>query len=81
VGRGEIVNRVLQTSPNTFQLAPKGGRAAGLHTYKSKFKNTGFVDKMISKVLRDLPFSRSQPLKWLMTSTSEFWKINQKSVS
>jgi hypothetical protein len=27
-------------------------------------KNTDFVAIMISKVLRDLPFSRHQPLKW-----------------
>jgi hypothetical protein len=34
--------------------------------------NRDFVDIMISKVLRDLPFSRNQ----LMTRTSEFLKIN-----
>jgi hypothetical protein len=27
------------------------------------FKNTDFVDTIVSKVLRDLPFSRNQPLK------------------
>jgi hypothetical protein len=26
-------------------------------------KNTDFVDILLSKVLRDLPFSRNQPLK------------------
>jgi hypothetical protein len=30
---------------------------------KPKFKNTDFVDIMISKVLRDFPFRRNQPLK------------------
>jgi hypothetical protein len=31
---------------------------------KLKFKNIDFLDIMISKVLRDFPFSRNQPLKW-----------------
>jgi hypothetical protein len=30
---------------------------------KSKFTGSDFVDMMISKVLRDLPFSGKQPLK------------------
>jgi hypothetical protein len=30
---------------------------------KRILKNTDFVDTMISKVLRDLPFSLNQPLK------------------
>jgi hypothetical protein len=30
---------------------------------KTKLKNTEFVNIMISKVLRNLPFSRNQPLK------------------
>jgi hypothetical protein len=47
--------------------APKGG-AAGLQpppqTPKNQnLKNTDFVDIMIPKVLRDLPFSWNQPLK------------------
>ena len=46
--------------------ATKGGGAAGLQplpkTPKPKFKNTDFVDIMIS-ILRDFPFSRNQPLK------------------
>jgi hypothetical protein len=45
------------------------GRGGGLPGYSPQnsqnrnFKNTDFVDIMISKVLRDLPFSRNQPLK------------------
>jgi hypothetical protein len=31
---------------------------------------------MISKVLRDLPCNRNQPLKSADDSTSEFWKTN-----
>jgi hypothetical protein len=49
--------------------APKGD-AAGLHlppppqTLRNRnLKNTDFVYIMISKVLRDFPFSRNQPLK------------------
>jgi hypothetical protein len=34
--------------------------------------NTDFVDTMISKVLRDLPCNRNQPLKSADDSTSEF---------
>jgi hypothetical protein len=43
-----------------------GEGAAGLQPIKhqkEEFKNTDFVDIMISKVLPDLPFSRNQPLK------------------
>jgi hypothetical protein len=44
-----------------------GGGAAGLQPPKTpknqNLKSTNFVDIMISKVLRDFPFSRSQPLK------------------
>jgi hypothetical protein len=44
---------------------PRGGyRAVALaNPTKSEFKNTDFVDIMISKVVRYLPFSRNQPLK------------------
>jgi hypothetical protein len=54
------------------------GGAAGLQPpqtpQKPKFKkkNTDFVDIMISKALRDLPFSRNQPLKSADDSTLEF---------
>jgi hypothetical protein len=48
--------------------APKGGK--GLPScsppppqMEIKTKNTDFVDTIISNVLRDLPFSRNQPLK------------------
>jgi hypothetical protein len=43
-----------------------GGGAAELkppNPKKLKFKKHAFVAIMISKVLRDLPFSRNQPLK------------------
>jgi hypothetical protein len=45
--------------------APTGGcQAAAPPPHKPpNLKNTYFVDIMISKVLRDLPFSRNQPLK------------------
>jgi hypothetical protein len=51
--------------------ALKAGRTAGLQPPKPVppppkaeiKKNTDFVYIMISKVLRDLPFSRNQPLK------------------
>jgi hypothetical protein len=47
--------------------APKGeGGATGLQPSnppKPKLKEIYFVDIMISKVLRDFPFSRNQPLK------------------
>jgi hypothetical protein len=43
---------------------PRGGGATGLQPFQNQnLKNTHFVDIMISKVLRDLPFSRNQPLK------------------
>jgi hypothetical protein len=52
---------------NTEQWCTYGGgcRAAAppQNHLKTKLKNTGFVDIMISKVLRDFPFSRNQPLK------------------
>jgi hypothetical protein len=41
-----------------------GGAAAPPQTPKNQnLKNTIFVDIIISKVLRDLPVSRNQPLK------------------
>jgi len=50
--------------------AHPGGVGAGLHLPPPnlKFKNTDFVDMMMSKGLRDLPFSRNR----LMTSTLKF---------
>jgi hypothetical protein len=44
---------------------PRGGgcQAAAPPKPKLKKKETDFVDIMISKVLRDLPFSQNQPLK------------------
>jgi hypothetical protein len=43
------------------------GGAAGLQHPQTpqnrNLKNTDFVDIVISKVLRDFPFSRNQPLK------------------
>jgi hypothetical protein len=54
-----------RTTVFTTKDAPKGGGAAGLpQTPQSrKLKCTDSVDTMISKGLRDLPFSRNQPLK------------------
>jgi hypothetical protein len=53
-----------------------GGGAAGLQPPKTSenryLKNTDFVDIMISKLSRDLPFSRKQPLKSADDSTLEF---------
>jgi hypothetical protein len=52
-----------------------GEVAARQHPPKSKLKKkTDFVDITISKVLRDLPFSRNQPLKSADDCTSEFFK-------
>jgi hypothetical protein len=49
-----------------------GCRAAAPQTPQNRnFKNTDFVD-MTSKVLRDLPFSRNQPLKSADDSILEF---------
>jgi hypothetical protein len=43
--------------------APGGAATAPPQTPENRnLKNTDFVDIMISKVLRDLPFSRNQPL-------------------
>jgi hypothetical protein len=39
---------------------------------KAKFKNTDFVDIMISDVLRDLGFSLNQPLKSADDCTLEY---------
>jgi hypothetical protein len=41
--------------------APGGGEAAA--SPNRNLKNTGFVDIMISKFLRDFPFSQNQSLK------------------
>jgi hypothetical protein len=45
----------------------QGGGAVGLHSSQTpqnrNLKDTYFVDIVISKVIRDLPFSRNQPLK------------------
>jgi hypothetical protein len=44
----------------------RGCRAAATQTPQNRnLKNTGSVDIMISKVLRDLPFSRNQLLKYV----------------
>jgi hypothetical protein len=44
---------------------PEGGGAAGLQppNPKTEYFKTDFVGIVTSKVLRDLPFSRNQPLK------------------
>jgi len=39
---------------------------------KLKFKEAHFVGTIISKFLRDLLFSKNQPLKWPMTTTLYF---------
>jgi hypothetical protein len=59
--------KVGQTSLNILVQGRTQGGGGGAPGYspppKPEFKNTDFVDIMISKVLRDLPFSRNQPLK------------------
>jgi hypothetical protein len=66
---------------NWIRCAPKDRAvgAAGPQTPQNrnlKKKSTDFVDT-ISEVLRDLPFSRNQPLKSADDKNSlEFWKIN-----
>jgi hypothetical protein len=47
--------------------APPGGggtAARQLHPPKIEIKKTHFVGAMTWNVLRDLPFSRNDPLKW-----------------
>jgi hypothetical protein len=44
-------------------LGGKGGWGCRAAPRKAEFKNTDFVDTMISKVLRDLRFSLNHPLK------------------
>jgi hypothetical protein len=56
--------------PPLVQPKLGGGAAAGLQPLPTIriLKNTGFVDTMLSKVLRDLPFTRNQPTEngwWL----------------
>jgi hypothetical protein len=68
---------VLAQATTYIRGAPKGG-GAGLQPPqtppKPKFKKiTNFLD-MISKALRDLPFSRNQPLNQLMTVHWNFGK-------
>jgi hypothetical protein len=43
--------------------APKGGCRAENPLPQIELKKTDFVDEMIRRVLRDLPFTRNQPLK------------------
>jgi hypothetical protein len=56
--------------------APKGGGGAAElqppKTLKPKFKKTDFCRYYDIKLLRDLPFSRNQPLKSADDSTLEF---------
>jgi hypothetical protein len=56
------------------------GGAVGLQppetTQNQNSKNTDSVHTAISEVLRDVPFSRNQPLKSADDCTLEFWKIN-----
>jgi hypothetical protein len=42
---------------------PKGGGLLGCSPSKIEIKTTYFGNTIISNVLRDLPFSRNQPLK------------------
>jgi hypothetical protein len=64
------MNRMKQTQYVGKMLVPGAHQMEGccrglqcLQTHKTKiWKNTDFVDIMISEVLRDLPFSRNQPL-------------------
>jgi hypothetical protein len=51
-------------SLNTGAHPREGCRAAGHPKPQNRFfKNTDFVDIIMSNVLRDVPFSRNQPLK------------------
>jgi hypothetical protein len=69
-GRSESVYRLCCTGAHT---GGGGYRAANpLQTHQNRnLKNTDFVD-IISKLLRDLPFSRNQPLKSADDCTLEF---------
>jgi hypothetical protein len=62
----------LKTAIRVVVAVSRGATKAGISGYSPpptkppqsrNLKNTDFVDIMIPKVLRDLPFSRNQPLK------------------
>jgi hypothetical protein len=57
------------------QSIPTAGALLQSAPPKSKFKNTDAAYRMISNGLRDLPFSRNQPLELADDSTLEFGKI------
>jgi hypothetical protein len=45
-----------------YSGSPKCGEGGGSPS-QIEIKKTVFLDKMVSRVLRDLPFNRNQPLK------------------
>jgi hypothetical protein len=58
------VNTACMKLPCDVSIGAPGGVARQPPPLtKAKFKNTGFVDTIISKDLRDLPFILDQPLK------------------
>jgi hypothetical protein len=60
-----------------FRQGRTQGGAIRLHPRESKFKKYEFVYTVISKVLRDLPFSRNQLLK-LNKNETKIWDILDK---
>ena len=65
---GKVDQRWTKKYFRSTQGHTQGGGVAGLQPYPQNpqdrnLKKTDFVDIMISKVSRDLPFSRNQPLK------------------
>ena len=73
---GNVKDYTVVMKMATIEGCTQGGgcrAVAPLKAPKLKLKkNTDFVDITISKVLRDLPFSRNQPLKSADDSTLEF---------
>jgi hypothetical protein len=60
-----VINIMFYGTNVSDRGAPKWGLpgCSPPNTPKLKFKNTDFVNTMISRVLRDLPCSQIQPLK------------------
>jgi hypothetical protein len=56
-------NLTLRDSMGRIQGCGGGGLQPDSPFLNSKFKKHRFSNTMVSKVLRDLPFSQNQPLK------------------